>query len=309
MRTYVTDALREKQIEDDMKRGIAASESGDKTAAEVIFREIVNSAPHALEAWVWLGWTSKDLDQAESAFRQAAVLDPKNEEAQLGLRWIASRREEMAQGEGAMAGATTQPTSPTMTFSETTNMPTKTTNPSLSGTATATEPGLTAQTDALETAPSGEWNADAMMEQGIAAAQAGDKPGAYKLFKEVSERHPNSADVLVWLAGTCPTLEEAEEVFRRAAEIDPTNEGASLGLRWVALRRQALRGDAEGDTNQMPKTAGPSPAVEEKEEAAKLSFFARLLKKFNIPLPAMLLVVAVVIVYAVLIVWLLMTMQ
>src|SRR5688500_10730950 len=110
MKATVTDALMEKQLEDEMKQGIAASESGDKAAAEGIFRGIVERNPNALEAWVWLGWTSMNVDDAEAAFKRASELDPSNEEAQLGLRWVTSQRE--AQGLGVVDEAPTEDAPP-----------------------------------------------------------------------------------------------------------------------------------------------------------------------------------------------------
>src|SRR5262245_50024961 len=78
------------------------------------------------------------------------------------------------------------------------------------------------------------------MERGIAAAQAGDKTGAHKIFQDVATRNANATDVWVWLGGTSSNLDEAEAAFQRAAMLDPANEEANLGLRWVALRRQVM---------------------------------------------------------------------
>ncbi|MDQ3930127.1 MAG: hypothetical protein M3328_13390, partial [Chloroflexota bacterium] len=75
-----------------MQRGIAASEAGDKQTANAIFRQVAEQYPSNLEVWVWLGWSSPNLDEAEAAFARAAELDPGNEEVALGLRWVASQR-------------------------------------------------------------------------------------------------------------------------------------------------------------------------------------------------------------------------
>jgi hypothetical protein len=76
------------------------------------------------------------------------------------------------------------------------------------------------------------------MERGIAAAQAGDKPTAHRIFQSLAVRHADVADIWVWVGGTSPTLDEAEAAFERAAMLEPDNEEARLGLRWAALRRQ-----------------------------------------------------------------------
>jgi hypothetical protein len=76
------------------------------------------------------------------------------------------------------------------------------------------------------------------MERGIAAAQAGDKMGAHKVFEAVAAQNGDMAEVWVWLGGTSSNLDDAEAAFQRAVMLDPANEEANLGLRWVALRRQ-----------------------------------------------------------------------
>lgn len=78
----------------------------------------------------------------------------------------------------------------------------------------------------------------------VAAAQAGDKAGAYRIFQTLATKNANDAGVWVWLGGTSPTLEEAEAAFQRAVLLDPTNEEANLGLRWVALRKQVVGSSA-----------------------------------------------------------------
>ena len=77
------------------------------------------------------------------------------------------------------------------------------------------------------------------MERGIAAAQAGDKATAHRIFQSLAVRHADIPDIWVWVGGTSPTLDEAEAAFERAAMLDPSNEEARLGMRWASLRRQA----------------------------------------------------------------------
>jgi cytochrome c-type biogenesis protein CcmH/NrfG len=84
-------------IEEQMQVGIGAVEAGDKAAAYSSFRRIVAAEPGLVEAWVWLGGTSTDIEEAESAFRRATELDPNNEKARLGLRWVALRRQVLQQ--------------------------------------------------------------------------------------------------------------------------------------------------------------------------------------------------------------------
>src|SRR5947207_2002292 len=78
--------------DDAIQRGIAAAESVDNNEAHKKFSQTADLYPSAPEAWVWLGGTSPDLDNAESAFEKAYALDPDNEHASLGLRWVRLQR-------------------------------------------------------------------------------------------------------------------------------------------------------------------------------------------------------------------------
>lgn len=278
MKENVTAMLSEKQVEgnsldEEIKRGIAASEAGNKAEAEAIFRQVVAEHPDALEAWIWLGWTSANLDDSDQAFSRAAELDPRNEEAQLGLRWVASQR-------GA-APAEGQPEAEVPEMSVMPEMPLPSTEDSVG--------------EAMPEPTAEDWDFDAAMKQAVSTARHGDKPSAYAMFRNIAERNPNSADVWVWYGGTSPQLEDAETAFKRALEIDPLNEEARLGLRWVALRRKVI------------ERTGPLAAPEKDKAKAgkpkKVSFFAALLKKLNITLPVLLMIVAVVVVWGVVAFW------
>lgn len=82
--------------------------------------------------------------------------------------------------------------------------------------------------------------------RGMGAAQAGDKAAAYRIFQSLATRHTDAPDIWVWLGGTSPSLDDAEAAFQRAVMLDPTNEEANLGLRWVALRKHAVADASTG---------------------------------------------------------------
>lgn len=279
-------------LDEAIKRGIAASEAGDKASAEAIFREIVARNPDALEAWVWLGWTSASLDDSDAAFARASRLDPNNEEAQLGMRWVASQRAPQPDAQAHQPEALMSPQAPAVTPSHATL--------------------------------SGDWDLEDAMRRAVAEAQAGNKPVAYSMFRQIAERHPDLPAVWVWCGGTSPGLDDAETAFRRAQQLDPNNEEANLGLRWVALRRHVAGRVATNASNPYASRAtgplafsgplqplqplqpqgvqsGPymAGAGQQAEPVQKLSFFARLLKKLNIPLPALLMFGAAVLVWAI----------
>lgn len=94
-------------------------------------------------------------------------------------------------------------------------------------------------------------NVQEEMSRGMSAAQSGDKANAYRIFQLLATQNENDAEVWVWLGGTSPNLDDAEAAFQRAVLLDPSNEEANLGLRWVALRRQVLSavGASTSDTD------------------------------------------------------------
>src|SRR5215216_5784074 len=93
------------------------------------------------------------------------------------------------------------------------------------------------------------------IEMGIEAVERGARAEAYDIFKQTAELHPNTSEAWVWLGGTSPDLDIAESAFERAYTLDPDNEEASLGLRWVRLQRKVSLADIVGATVPVPTTA------------------------------------------------------
>ncbi len=151
------------------------------------------------------------------------------------------------------------------------------------------------------------------------AAQAGEKGVAYGYFKQVVAEMPDSALAWVWLGGTTPLLDEAEDAFLRATALEPTNKSALLGMRWAALRRQALRQaddlgvvagrvstashDLEERIANDTATDTAAPGEEETTAQPEMSFFTRLFSKLRGQPVAVVIIMAIVIVYATLLVW------
>lgn len=104
------------------------------------------------------------------------------------------------------------------------------------------------------------------MQRGVAAAEKGNRTEAYRIFKETTNLHPNVADAWVWLGGTSERLDEAERAFEKAYAIDPDNEKASLGLRWVRLRQKESMSAVAGAPAPVPQA--PSVPAEESQPAA-----------------------------------------
>lgn len=276
MRKSISELLAEKRanesgaaLQDMMQRGIAASEAGDKETANNIFRQVAEQYPNNLEVWVWLGWTSADLDDAEASFAEARRIDPNNEEAALGLRWVTSQRAEQPQAPAVPETPTVEEPAP-VRQEEPADYNMAPVAPMAPSTATEMQ---------YEMAPrqaSGP-NAAEMMQQAIEAIQRGDKSGAYRMFEHVASVQSSDPDVWVWLGGTSNSLDDAESAFRRARELDPSNEKATLGLRWVALRRQVAYAAA------MPAVPVSAVAQESASEPAprKENVFTRFFKRFG----------------------------
>lgn len=96
---------------------------------------------------------------------------------------------------------------------------------------------------------------------GMGAAQSGDKASAYRIFQSLATRYTDAPDVWVWLGGTSPNLDEAEAAFQRAIMLDPANEEANLGLRWVTLRKHALAEASGTNPSSTPTTASLDTGV------------------------------------------------
>lgn len=264
-----TTAATNESREQLMRRAISASEAGDKQAAHSLFQQVTQHYPEAIEAWVWLGWTSPDIAASEAAFFRAQQLDPGNQEASLGLRWVASQRAEQPQvAQPPAAEATTitriAPVSPSSAGSAGGNVSTRS---------------------------SQLLDADTVLQQAIAATRQGDRAGAYRLFEHVASLHSSDPEVWVWLGGTSPDLDDAERMFTRAYELDPDNQKALLGLRWVVLRRQVQPAPAmaaAAPLDSVPTASEPVPymatvgaAGEEGEQ--KEGFFSKFFKRFGKP--------------------------
>src|SRR5439155_11766858 len=79
-----------------LQQGITAARAKRKTEAYGLLRQVVDSDPRNLEAWIWLGAVAPTHEEQVQAFDRAPALDPLNEKAQAGRRWAAARLGEAA---------------------------------------------------------------------------------------------------------------------------------------------------------------------------------------------------------------------
>ncbi|HEX8222023.1 MAG TPA: tetratricopeptide repeat protein [Chloroflexia bacterium] len=285
MRKSISEILAEKRtagsesggsMQEMMQRGIAASEAGDKQTANEIFRQVAQQYPDNVEVWVWLGWSSSNMDEAEGAFTRAAELDPSNEEVSLGLRWVMSQR---AAEPRPPERDTPAPEPVQQTWQQ--EQPAAQSAPA-APVATATTPRFDLSPSAppqleddLPPRPIPTRSVSEMLQQAIKTVQSGDKATAYRMFEHILSVRAGDPDIWVWLGGTSSSLEDAESAFRRAREIDPFNEKATLGLRWVSLRRQVAYASA------IPSTPASSPEPSNEPAPRKENVFSRFFKRFT----------------------------
>lgn len=90
-----------------------------------------------------------------------------------------------------------------------------------------------------------------LLQNGVTSAKAGDKVQARRWFGQVIEIDPNHEVAWIWLAGIAETPQEAGVYLERVLEINPGNERARAGLKWVQSRLPSVEQQGEG--------ASPSP--------------------------------------------------
>jgi tetratricopeptide (TPR) repeat protein len=95
-------------------------------------------------------------------------------------------------------------------------------------------------------------NPDALLQEGIALARAGQKEQAYAVLRRALFITGDDATLRVWLGATAPTLEEALTHLERAVALEPGNTQAHAGVQWVQ----------EQMGTQPPSQAAPLAPVE-----------------------------------------------
>src|SRR5574337_2138681 len=94
-----------------------------------------------------------------------------------------------------------------------------------------------------------------LLQEGIAAAQAGDLKTANALLAQVVQRDPKSEQGWLWL-GMCQTIAERREYcFRRVLSLNPNNAEAQRQM-------QSLTAPPARSADQPPRaTVPPAPAM------------------------------------------------
>jgi len=81
----------------------------------------------------------------------------------------------------------------------------------------------------------------AELKEGVAAAKAKDNIRARRLFREITQQEPQHEYAWHWLALIAECPEDAWVYLRRVLQINPSNKGAQVGLRWVENKLEHRR--------------------------------------------------------------------
>ncbi len=99
-----------------------------------------------------------------------------------------------------------------------------------------------------------------MLEAGIRAARAGNRPLARRLLVRVTELQPMREDAWLWLAGVAESREETLAYLQTVLAINPNNRQAQEGIAWVSRQAEPEREAAHGQV-EPADTAGPASGM------------------------------------------------
>jgi tetratricopeptide (TPR) repeat protein len=86
---------------------VAAARAGQREQAHTLLQDIVRDDPNNADAWVWLGGVEADPAAQYRALEHAVALDPGNQRAREGLRWLDQKHPDLSLN--AASNATTLP--------------------------------------------------------------------------------------------------------------------------------------------------------------------------------------------------------
>ncbi|MEM7117329.1 MAG: hypothetical protein AAF614_33155 [Chloroflexota bacterium] len=75
------------QLRTRLRQADRVANSGKRVAAQQLYREILDQAPNAKEAWLGLAQVVDEADK-QAAYEKVLSLDPENKEAKEGLEWL-----------------------------------------------------------------------------------------------------------------------------------------------------------------------------------------------------------------------------
>src|SRR3954451_4679688 len=102
-----------------------------------------------------------------------------------------------------------------------------------------------------------------ILQQGIAAARAGQQAEARQLLQEAVKRDPRSESAWLWLSSVAKDDKERIFCLKQLLAINPDNENAIKGLRQLGIGDDSDSGYVSSQSAAQPKSGGVStpPAV------------------------------------------------
>lgn len=108
-----------------------------------------------------------------------------------------------------------------------------------------------------------------LIQEGRAAAMAGDTFAARNSFRRATELDPSCAEAWMGLSGVVPILAEKRDYLRRALELEPGNIEAEASLRYVEkLQAQGLQIAPSKRREERAASGDASPILSAPEPAA-----------------------------------------
>jgi Tfp pilus assembly protein PilF len=83
---------QEEQIQEWLYDGVLALLQGDKEAAQELLMQVVEIDERHEQAWLWLSGAVDDIEDRQVALENVLDINPDNEYARLGMRWIMAQR-------------------------------------------------------------------------------------------------------------------------------------------------------------------------------------------------------------------------
>jgi tetratricopeptide (TPR) repeat protein len=100
-----------------------------------------------------------------------------------------------------------------------------------------------------------------LLQQGIAAARAGNREQARALLMQVVEADEHNEQAWLWLAGVVDAPEDMRTCLQNVLDLNPTNQQAQQGLAWVE-QRYGLPASEPPPTAPEPPPPVPPPTRE-----------------------------------------------
>jgi thioredoxin-like negative regulator of GroEL len=84
--------MDQEQIAEWLYDGVMALRQGNKEQAQELLMQVVQADETNEEAWLWLSGAVSDIEDQETALLNVLDLNPNNEYAKQGLKWIKAHK-------------------------------------------------------------------------------------------------------------------------------------------------------------------------------------------------------------------------